>query len=620
MTAALSLYFFLWHVTLFKTLSYPALFMSYTFWMLGLKYALFVSAIIILFLSFIRFTKKRNLGKTAFFASVIFVFIFFVSLLMRCLDWAFFFYGGIHVDSNFWMYLTTKESLAFISVPLVLGLILFFGAFTAAFAFGLRGLSRWISAAPDRQTVKKNIIAGVIGLAVFNLAGLGAFRYLIAAHSKNTAFLSFGMSAEKRFLKLIPEIEFIGSFRTFYLDVPEKPSFDRASAEAMSVFALHPDINAKYPFMKKSIRISDTPSGRPSIPARPNIIVIAFESLSSYFAEYTNGKEPLMPNVRRFVDSNFSFPNMTDACAPTLNGMIALLGSSVFIETSDINVFSKSPVRADFLFVTEVLKKHGYSTMHVQGCEGSFSNIEQIMRKNGYDEFYSPENPEVLAKAKLGPWKWGLHDEDTFDCARRTIDERKKKGPFFLSISTIEAHFPYTPTEKYGDGKSGLLSSMRSADTAFGHFLDYFMNSPLRNNTVLIITADHAIQSLENRNSLPDAFGRRFPGYDRIPLAIYLPGNRSLDGKKNPVPACSLDITPTLLDLLGIDTENPFMGVSLFSDAELRKAPFGKIIFSPGPLPPGYTSHTQDKVIEYIKYLDFNDMIYGEGKTAAKVF
>jgi phosphoglycerol transferase MdoB-like AlkP superfamily enzyme len=606
------LYLLLWHISLFKTLSYPVIFMSYTFWILGIKYWIFATAVILLFCGFVVLMEKKSRRKTVFAVSVIFVFIFFISLLMRCFDWVFFYYGGIHVDSNFWMYLTAKESLAFINIPLVAGLILFFGIFTAAFAFAIRKLIKWCKLNINREVLKKNIIVWLICLILINIVGAGAFRYLMASYAKQTSFLSFGMSAEKRFLKLIPEIEFIGSFFTFYLDVPEKPLFGNKSAAKMNTFGLYPDINSKYPFMKKSIRISNTPSGRPSLPANPNIILIAFESLSSCFTEYSDGKELLMPHVRKFIDSNYSFPNMTNSGAPTLNGLIAILGSSVFIESSDINDFSKSPVRSDFLFINEVLKKHGYSSIHVQGCEGSFSNIEQIMRKNGYDEFYSPENPEVLAHAKLGAWKWGLHDEDTFAYAQRIISERRKSNPFFLSISTIEAHFPYTPPEIYGDGKDGLLSSMRSADTAFGHFMEYFQKSSLKNNTILIITADHAIQSLKNQNSLPDAFGNRYPGYDRIPLAIYLPGNRTLDGKKNPVPAGELDITPTILDMLGIDTKNSFMGISLFSDAAYRKMPFGKIIFSWGNPLNGYTAGTHWKAIEYIRYLDFHDLIYSD--------
>jgi phosphoglycerol transferase MdoB-like AlkP superfamily enzyme len=540
-------------------------------------------------------------------------FCFFLSLVMRIIDGGFFYYGGVHVNNAFWMNITAKENLSFLNIPLAIGLICGFSAAIAGFIYALLSLKKWSEQFAHKTNILLNLKYTVACLITANIIGGISYAYLIHRYTNDHVFKSFGMSAEKRFLRLFPEKEFIKSFNTFYLNVPEITVLDDATVSALKNLALNPDQKAQYPFMKKSIRISNAPSGRPQIIRRPNIIIIAFESLSTNFTEMADGKELLMPNINRFINTYYSFPNMTNSGAPTVNGMLAILGSSVFVESSDINDFSQNPVRADLLFLSEILKKKGYSTTHIQGVEGAFSNFEPIMRKNGYDRFYSPENIEVLEYIKLGIWKWGLHDDDTFFYAEKIIDEDKKISPFFLTISTNEAHFPYDPPEIYGDGSDRLLNAMRSADSAFGRFMKYFYKSPIKDNTIIIITADHAFHSRINMNSLPDSFGISTPGFDRVPLAIYLPGNRTLDGRKNDAKACSLDITPTILDLLDIDTENSFMGISLFSDAQFRKIPFGRIIFGSSSSLNGYTQTMHDSVLNYIRYLDFNDLMYKEG-------
>ena len=53
---------------------------------------------------------------------------------------------------------------------------------------------------------------------------------------------------------------------------------------------------------------------------------------------------------------------------------------------------------------------------------------------------------------------------------------------------------------------------------------------------------------------------------DIIPFIIHIPNDSEWKGKIDLTLGSALDITPTLLDLLHIDTPNPFMGLSLLSD------------------------------------------------------
>ncbi len=105
---------------------------------------------------------------------------------------------------------------------------------------------------------------------------------------------------------------------------------------------------------------------------------------------------------------------------------------------------------------------------------------------------------------------------------------------------------------------------MHSTDEAFGTFWNWFVHSRFAANTVVIVTADHAV--------LPDPayVATRDPSwkksvYDQIPLFIHAPGY-ALPSVWTPDIANSVDLLPTILHLLGVNDPNAFEGSSLFDD------------------------------------------------------
>jgi phosphoglycerol transferase MdoB-like AlkP superfamily enzyme len=106
-------------------------------------------------------------------------------------------------------------------------------------------------------------------------------------------------------------------------------------------------------------------------------------------------------------------------------------------------------------------------------------------------------------------------------------------------------------------------------DKALGQFLERFENSKLADNTLLIITGDHGIwtfpDQLLNQDDLEGEL-RRNEIYFRLPLLIHAP---DLPAETRTQPASQLDIAPTVLDYLGIEIANAFIGKSLLqTDSE----------------------------------------------------
>ncbi|MFD1393856.1 sulfatase-like hydrolase/transferase [Lacticaseibacillus jixianensis] len=141
------------------------------------------------------------------------------------------------------------------------------------------------------------------------------------------------------------------------------------------------------------------------------------------------------------------------------------------------------------------------------------------------------------------------------------LNSQNKK--FFLGTYTLETHNGWNVTDnKYRKGDNAVLNKFHNLDTVFGEFLNRFMASPLKDNTILVFTTDHASYASPDYASVMDDHRSTF--VSTIPLMIYYPGvkGETIDAKGRN----SLGLAPTILDLLDIGrVKNYFLGTSLFT-------------------------------------------------------
>ncbi len=372
----------------------------------------------------------------------------------------------------------------------------------------------------------------------------------------------------------IPEPVFIKSILSFYFAPSGGGSVDERLDQAsindlkrrgIMVYTMDP----KYPFMKKSIYVdpSHRVASKPVIPRGTNVIIIFAESLSSFFfREDVHGVVGLTPNLKDMKSRSYSFDRMYNASFPTLKGMIATLGSFIyFLEEKNVGG-TRIPVPCRFLFLSDILKAMGYSTVHVQGGSERFIGMKEFFtERQHYDEFIGSES---LAMQKIELKQgFGLDDRRVFGHVVEWLKKNGSSRPFLLTVSTINMHPPFKVTDRLDAAKgSTLLNSVYSTDRAFGIFWEYFKNSPFRNNTVLIVTADHAMGNNKDYANFAGRYDEYFsPFFDLIPCFVYLPGG-AMAGKGNDQVCSNLDFLPTLLDMMNIDLPNPFMGHSIFSE------------------------------------------------------
>ena len=151
--------------------------------------------------------------------------------------------------------------------------------------------------------------------------------------------------------------------------------------------------------------------------------------------------------------------------------------------------------------------------------------------------------------------------EREVELVRETLDPLRKQ-PFFAWVHFYCMHQPGFDGRLLGrpDGPwfERYRRSLRWLDAQMGELFDYLDATGLRENTIIVLAADHGEGLGDNRVQThgPTAFDEEI----RTPLAISIPGQ---PGREVAATVGNIDILPTLYDLLGAEPEPTHRGHSL---------------------------------------------------------
>ncbi len=525
------------------------------------------------------FSRRR---KNVMFLSIAALYAFFTFL--RMLDWGSVYFGGQHIDSEFWYHAFYADGTSFLLTPESLILIVLIVLAVSVFVLMIRVFERSIryfraaAKVHEEKTGGDSALKPATPLAtgfLFSIITIAAVMYILPSQSGEN------ISKERKdTFSRLPEYAVVSSFIK-YISINEPAtigSLDTAVSSRLRKFGISVNsMGDTFPLMKKSIYFNakNRSAVKPHLDPDTSIIIVFAESMSGFFLwdEYRDLKI-LTPNYHDMIGRSYSFSRMYNADYPTLRGMIATLGSGLYrvekIRGIRADRRVRVPVVSRFLFLSDVLKKRGYTTMHLQGGSGTFVGMRTAFTKRqSYDKFYCRESLDLIKYARYphNSSHWGIRDQDVFGFAVKLMKEGISQ-PFLMTLSTLDMHPPYDPLFTHPKAKgSGLLNCLYSADTAFGELWKYFKDSPYARNTVLLVVADHAMGPNSEYIKLLNQYGqpaRRM--CDFIPCIMYLPQNSAWRGRVNRTICTNLDIAPTLLDMMNVDVPNPFLGLSLFSE------------------------------------------------------
>ncbi len=352
------------------------------------------------------------------------------------------------------------------------------------------------------------------------------------------------------------------NYHVYDLFLQSKSSAQRALADGSKLVDIENYLRANYnPPNEKLFGVAQN----------KNVIMISLESMQSFVVnEKVNGQE-ITPFLNKFMQESFYFDQFyhqtgqgktSDSEFIIDNSLYPLSRGAVFF-THSANEYNAIP---------EILDQHGYFTASLHANNKSFWNRDIMYESLGYDRFFSYSDYEINKENSVG---WGMKDIEFFQQSVKHLKEMTK--PFYAKFITLTNHFPFelekedqfiSPYNSKDKTVNHYFSTVRYLDEALKTFMSELKTAGLYENSIIILYGDHYGIS-ENHNKAMGAFlGKEITPFvsaqlQRVPLIVHIPG---MKGETISTVAGQIDLKPTILHLLGIDTKSDMQfGSDLFS-------------------------------------------------------
>ena len=346
-------------------------------------------------------------------------------------------------------------------------------------------------------------------------------------------------------------------------------------------FNIHLDVNQSDPFEKKTLYSKPLPF-KSLTNTPPNVIVFFIESLSArLLGSYNSQMHEVTPNINNFSEHSMvvkGYYNHATPTAPALYGQHCSLYPLYTYEDMDHkpNILHS----LHFKCMPQYFSENDYETIYFSHSRQNYGNIKNDLILWGYKKSYLWKDflNTFLKNEELILGETGLSDHQMMRGLTHYLQQNKKHNkPFFIGLSTIETHMGFKPNTVdsilYKEGRNDTLNMVHNFDDAFKIFWDYFQHSQYYNNTIVVLTGDHALY--------PNTDYQKVAGnswvssvYDELSLIIYDPIHQI--PQQYTVNATSVDLAPSLLHLASIkkDSKNSFMGNSIF-EPKMHNNTFG---------------------------------------------
>lgn len=307
-----------------------------------------------------------------------------------------------------------------------------------------------------------------------------------------------------------------------------------------------------------------------------NVIFISAESLQSFVIHNKLHGEEITPFLNDLIQDQgtFYFENFYHQ---TQQGKTS---DSEFLTENSLYPASRGAVffthgQNRYHAIPEIIKDYGYQSAVFHANNKSFWNRDQMYESLKFDYFFGKEAYDVRDDNSVG---WGLKDKDFF--AQSIPYLQQLDQPYYAKFITLTNHFPFEldeadrSIEPY-DSNSNTLNhyfpTVRYMDEAIEEFFNMLKLTGIYDQSIIVIMGDHdGISANHNRAMSMYLEKEEITPYDyiqlqRVPLLIHIPGYK--EGKVISKVAGQIDMKPTLLHLLGIDTSDDiYFGNDLFAE------------------------------------------------------
>ncbi|KPL58558.1 LTA synthase family protein [Rossellomorea vietnamensis] len=302
-----------------------------------------------------------------------------------------------------------------------------------------------------------------------------------------------------------------------------------------------------------------------------NLIIVSLESLQNFVINSEVNGQEITPFLNDFIGESYYFDQFYHQ---TQQGKTSdsefILDNSLYPLNRGAVFFTHSG--NEFESMTEKLGENGYFTSAMHANNKSFWNRDIMYDSLGYDRYYSLPDYDVTEENSVN---WGMKDIPFFE---QSVEHMKQMPqPFSTKMITLTNHYPFTLDEEdklidpytSNDGTvNRYFQTVRYMDEAVKNFIADLKESGLYDNSVIVMYGDHYGISENHNKAMSQYLGKDITPFvstqlQQVPLIIHVPGK---EGKTISKVSGQIDLKPTIMHLLGIDTKKDIQfGSDLFS-------------------------------------------------------
>jgi arylsulfatase A-like enzyme len=287
-----------------------------------------------------------------------------------------------------------------------------------------------------------------------------------------------------------------------------------------------------------------------------HVVLVLLESAGAQYLRPYGAAEDPMPNVTALGAQGVLFERAYAVYPESIRGLFAVLCSRYPAMDTGPELYERVTTPS----VATVLQGQGYHTALFHSGRFRYLGMQAVVRGRGF---------QVLEDAgQIGGDRASSFGTDEPSAVRRLlgwIDGLPRGERFFATYVPIAGHHPYETPEPGPFLERGDIDRYRNAlhyaDTAVGQLVAGLRARGLERQTVVVLVGDHGQAFGQHRGN----FGHTLRIYEenvRVPLLISAPG--AVPGPvRVPGLASHLDVTPTVLDLLGLAPDEGHQGLSL---------------------------------------------------------
>jgi arylsulfatase A-like enzyme len=315
----------------------------------------------------------------------------------------------------------------------------------------------------------------------------------------------------------------------------------------------------------------ELPTSKTPHPIGSNIVLIVLEGIQYSHTSLADTNNNLTPYLKRLADDNIEFTNTRSTVTHTTKALFSLLTGRVPSVSQDIA--ETVPAKQPYVSLATILKRQrGYRTAFFQSAKGNFEARAGLVHNLGFDKFWARDD-----WADVNDYLGYLACDEFAMLKPVTEWITAETKPFLLTILCSVSHDPYEVPAWFGESANEPLERYHQTILYTDKFLEALdielEKLNLKNNTIFCVIGDHG-----------EAFGEHgLHGHERIgfeealkvPFCLRTPF--LAETKKVTDPVSSIDLTPTLLTLLGFDiSDAEFDGIDLLGEIPTER----KVFFS----------------------------------------